>query len=437
MFKIFDVIAIVLMLSSVAFGVGPSLSGTGLDMNGYKVSDMLNGTSNQDAITYSQLIASVSAISSNEYVFTGTTGSELHTFIDTYGPGTYILANPITITSTLTIDQNHVIIKGLAHGTNIYSSSLGGYIGINMASGLAINVTGQQIVLEDLCFDLQNDASTAIMVQLSGIEICITDCEFYNSKGTALMFESGAYLSRLEKSIFGSNTEHYGIFVVFQDTISYSAVHPLDIYIEDVYAFNSLLAFDLRSCEGIYMRDIETYHCDSGLAFNPVGGPNVYNIQMDFVILDSCRNGGTCLYSTGAYSIYNIIIDQPWFYSEPTASRAVLLMDVDQVSITDGFISGSGEYNMIYVHSDCNGVIINSNYIRLDSAITATAIYNNGADNVIITNNRIRAPSGGYSIAMISGSDSYIVKDNLVCSDPTGATDSTHIIKDNINIGTA
>ena len=120
MFKIFDVIAVVLMLSSVAFGVGPSLSGTGLDMNGYKVSDMLNGTSNQDAITYSQLIASVSAISSNEYVFTGTTGSELHTFIDTYGPGTYILANPITITSTLTIDQNHVIIKGLAHGTNIY-----------------------------------------------------------------------------------------------------------------------------------------------------------------------------------------------------------------------------------------------------------------------------------------------------------------------------
>ena len=273
------------------------------------------------------------------------------------------------------------------------------------------------------------------MVQLSSRDICITDCKFYNSKGTALVFESGAYLSRLEKSVFESNTEHYGIFVVFQDTISYSAVHPLDIYIEDVYAFNSLLAFDLRSCEGIYMRDIQTYHCDYGLAFNSVGGSNVYNIQMDFVILDSCRNGGTCLYSTGAYPIYNIIIDQPWLYSEPTASRALLLMDVDQVSITDVLIGGYGEYNLIYVHSDCNGVIINSNYISIASAITA--VYINGADNVIITNNRIRAPSGGYSIGMISGSDSYIVKDNLVCSDPIGANDATHIIKDNINIGTA
>lgn len=51
MFKIFDVIAVVLMLSSVAFGVGPSLSGAGLDMNGYKIFDVATPTNPADVST--------------------------------------------------------------------------------------------------------------------------------------------------------------------------------------------------------------------------------------------------------------------------------------------------------------------------------------------------------------------------------------------------
>lgn len=379
------------------------------------------------------MVTGLGIVNATEFVFTGSTGTELHTFIDSNGPGVYILASPLTITSTLTLDQSYITVRGKVKSTDKWSPSLGGYIGINMDNGLAINITGRGVTLENICFDVQQYTSTVNMIQIACRDCRIEDSLFYNSNGNAITFQSGSYLAHIEDIRMESNLEYHGTFINFKHTLNSASHHPLDIYIENMAAFNSHIAFMLRSCEGIYFNDIETYHCDYGIVIDPTTDFSVYNIVFDWVNLDSCRNGGSCFYSSGSHSAFNIIIDQLWAYSEPSASRAITLFNVQNIVITDGFISGSSQYNLINIGPDSKHVQIVSNSIRGDTA-SSTDIYCAG-DDVIIQGNNVRSTNNGYSISMVAGSDNYIVTGNLVCSTPVGANNPTHILKDNVIIG--
>jgi hypothetical protein len=330
----------------------------------------------------------------------------------------------------LNIDENFVLIEGIGSAESVK-------IIISQSSGVGINITGDRVTLCRLHIYANYVNSTASLIRTSFTRYStIEDCVIYNAKGTALELNSDTYMLSVRNILFESPTAHYGKHIVLKDDLAGSSFHPLDIWFSDIKSFNASVAFELVSCEGIYLDKIESYMTDTGMYLNPSGEYKVSNLIMRHVNFDTIVNGGFGILDSGSYYVYNILIDQLWLYGVAGMGGYLLTLNkVHTVSIMNSFIAGNALYNSVVIGADSHDISIQGSQIQTVTTGTSAIYCIRNSYNLNISHNRIICPANAYPIVAEAGCDKYIFVGNLCTTAIVAATSDTKIVANNVVTG--
>jgi hypothetical protein len=305
------------------------------------------------------------------YTYTGSTWSGLHSFIDTYGTGTYLVGSMSTTSSTFYVDQNYVRIKGTVGfpadgdymiGAGIYTvpSRIVDYSGAgkfttSKTSGNAIDISGTGVVLENMeILNSRGSSSTANCLYVHSAQPELHNVRIRNGAGNAILAENThdlitdrVYVSNLwsDLGVTGIGT---GVKLVNSNT---------DPRFNDITVCYGYCGYNLTGSSGLISNTMQCYDANYPTIIDPASNGACDDMTFRIAVFDVGYRGsnaeGLWMGWQNSNTIDNIQIYNIWAYGH---ASGVSIGHGTNIGIYGGGIS-SDNYAM-YLYQGVNPITI-------------------------------------------------------------------------------
>ena len=266
---------------------------------------------------------------------TATTIAALKSFIQSKGPGTYMLNNNISVNANVTFGAESNGVRIVCPSEPSLDSSAIKFV---FTGSYGITISAMNMAFEHCAFVASSpSAYTSEMIKILNSHMArFYHCDFVAGKGTAIVDDGsfGTHIVDPLISLYGSD----GVGVLCRNHSNGMTIDGA-CYGRGIY--DGGVALLLNGAEGLVCNNVMSYQTRHGCYIQPSSNNSVFNCMFNGSNFDTTHDSGSCVSvkgDLGAYSVGYLMFNNCWMYSNPTGGPCFNIQrPVECLSIVGGF----------------------------------------------------------------------------------------------------